>query len=199
MQTIFHLAGAGTSIGLILLSFAVQRPRIVALVVAVDTFTLIQFLISDSHAAAAVTVVSLAYALLMTQADKHPVLNKPWVLATVLTIYIGTYIAVNNQNLISWELLILTGALTSILSMTFTHQIAVKVIQMVGNICYTVFSIIIGAYTQLPGQIFCFALLVMSFAYIIIMKQRGHTGQVPEITTILRKKFSPQIKETHND
>lgn len=199
MQTIFHLAGAGTSIGLILLSFAVQRPRIVALVVAVDTFTLIQFLISDSHAAAAVTVVSLAYALLMTQADKHPVLDKPWVLATVLTIYIGTYIAVNNQNLISWELLILTGALTSILSMTFTHQIAVKVIQMVGNICYTVFSIIIGAYAQLPGQIFCFALLVMSFAYIIIMKQRGHTGQVPEITTILRKKFSPQIKETHDD
>ena len=197
MQTIFHLAGVGTSIGLILLSFAMQRPRIVALVIAVDTFTLIQFLISDSHAAAAVTVVSLAYALLMTQADKHPVLNKPWVLATVLTIYIGTYIAVNNQNLISWELLILTGALTSILSMTFTHQIAVKVIQMVGNICYTVFSVIIGAYAQLPGQIFCFALLVMSFAYIIIMKQRGHTEQVPEITTVLRKKFSPRLKETH--
>lgn len=197
MDTIFHLAGIGTSISLILLSFAVQRPRIVALVVAVDTFTLIQYLIADSHAAAAVTLISLLYALAMTQAEKHPVLNQPWVLAGVLTVYTATYGLVNRENLISWELLILAGALTSILSMALTHQIAVKIIQMVGNVCYTVFSVIIGAYAQLPGQIFCFVLLVASFVYIIAMKQRGHVGQVPEITTVLRKKFSPQLKETH--
>ena len=197
MNTIFHLAGIGTSISLILLSFAVQRPRIVALVVAVDTFTLIQYLIADSHAAASVTLVSLIYALAMTQAEKHPVLNRPWVLTTTLIIYTATYTVVNKENLASWELLILAGALTSILSMAFTHQILVKIIQMVGNICYAVFSVIIEAYAQLPGQIFCFVLLVASFVYIIDMKQRGHTGQVPEITMILRKNFSPQLKETH--
>lgn len=195
MQTIFHLAGAGTSIGLILLSFAVQRPRIVALIVAVDTFTLIQFLISDSHAAAAVTVVSLAYALIMTQAERYPTLNQTWILATVLAIYTATYATVNKENLFSWELLILIGALTSILSMTFTHQIAVKIIQMIGNICYTIFSIIIGSYAQLPGQVFCFVLLIASFIYIIVMKRRGYEGQVPEITTVIRNRIKSQTKD----
>lgn len=192
MQTIFHLAGAGTSIGLILLSFAVQRPRIVALVVTVDTFTLIQFLISDSHAAAAVTVVSLVYALIMTQAERYPILNQTWVLATVLIVYTATYVTVNKEHLFSWELLILIGALTSILSMTFTHQIAVKIIQMVGNICYTIFSIIIGSYAQLPGQVFCFVLLIASLIYIVIMKKRGYDGQVPEITTVIRNRIKSQ-------
>ena len=91
----------------------------------------------------------------------------------------------------------LAGALTSILSMALTHQITVKIIQTVENICYTMFSVIIGAYAQLPGQIFCFVLLVAFFVYIIDMKQRGHVGQVPEFTTILRKNFSPQLRETH--
>ena len=118
-------------------------------------------------------------------------------LTTTLIIYTVTYTIVNRENLVSWELLILAGALTSILSMALTHQIMVKIIQMVGNVCYTTFSVIIGAYAQLPGQIFCFALLVASLVYILVMKQRGHVGQVPEITTILRKKFSPQLKETH--
>ena len=188
-ESIFHLAGIGTSISLILLSFAVSRPRIVMLAIMVDTFTIIQFCISGSHAAVAVTVVALLYGIIMTQADKFEILNKPWVLNTVIAIYIITYGVVNKDTLISWELLILVGVLTSMIAMTLTNQVVVKIIQMIGNVAYLVFSIVIGAYMQIPGQLVCLALLIASLSYVIIMKKKGVVN-VPEITTVIRNSWN---------
>lgn len=189
MQTIFHLAGAATSISLILLAFAIQRPRIILLLIAVDTFTMIQFVISGSYGAVAVTGVSLAYALLMIQSGRYQVLNRPLVFLAVAGVYVFVFGYTQKGELVSWQLLILAGAFASMLSMFLTNQEAVKVIQLLGSLCYISFSMIIGAYSQLPGQVFCFMLLVVSLCYILYMRKRGFEGQVPEITTIVREKM----------
>ena len=189
MQTIFHLAGAAASISLILLAFAIQRPRIILLLIAVDTFTMIQFVISGSYGAVAVTGVSLAYALLMIQSGRYQVLNRPLVFLAVAGVYVFVFGYTQKGELVSWQLLILAGAFASMLSMFLTNQFTVKIIQLLGNLCYISFSVVIGAYSQLPGQVFCFMLLIASLCYILHMRKRGFEGQVPEITTILKEKL----------
>ena len=81
------------------------------------------------------------------------------------------------------------GALTSMIAMTLTNQVVVKIIQMIGNVAYLVFSIVIGAYMQIPGQLVCLALLIASLSYVIIMKKKGVVN-VPEITTVIRNSWN---------
>lgn len=117
-QTIFTLAGITASIALIILAFSIHRPRIVACNIAINAATLIQYSISGATAGASMSLIALLYDLIMTQADKFRILNQKWVLFAVLDLYACTYTVINWNILVSPELLVLYGAVTSIFAMT---------------------------------------------------------------------------------
>lgn len=192
-QFVFVAAGAVASVALIILAFSVRRPRIVACNVVVHGCTLIQYFIVGATAGAAMSLIALSYAVVMTQAERIRVLNEKWVLYFVIALYVLTYALVNRGNLVSPELIVLYGALTSIFAMTLkTQQVTVKILQMSGNIAYTTFSLIIGAYAQLPGQLVCLTVLCLSLAYIVRTRKQG-VQYVPEFTETVRKNFNRGI------
>lgn len=192
-QVIFVAAGTVASVALIVLAFSVRRPRIVACNVVIHGCTLIQYFIAGATAGAAMSLIALSYAVVMTQAERLKALNERWVLYLVLVLYVLTYALVNRGNLASPELLVLYGALTSIFAMTLkTQQVTVKILQMSGNIAYTTFSLIIGAYAQLPGQLVCLTVLCLSLVYVIRMRKQG-VQYVPEFTETVRKNFNRGI------
>ena len=188
-QTIFTLAGITASITLIILAFSIHRPRIIACNIAINATTLIQYSIAGATAGASMSLIALLYALIMTQADKFRILNQKWVLFAVLALYAFTYTAINWNNLVSPELLVLYGAVTSIFAMTIKNkQALVKAIQITGSTAYIAFSLVIGAYAQLPGQIVCLAMLILSLLYVLRMRHLGFQ-HVPELTEIIHEKW----------
>ena len=165
-HTIFMIAGVLNSLFIIAVSLPLKRAGIITCSLAITILNLIQFFLTDNYASAVIAMITLAYGIIATVDNKYPILRSTPFISGFIALYFIAYVLTANQ-IISWEILVLIGSVTGMLAMMFINQINVKLIQILGNVCFTWFSFVIGAYGQLPGQFVSLAVLIGSLIYLL--------------------------------
>lgn len=172
------IAGLICSAAVIAISLPLNRKGIIACTIAINLMNIIIFSLSGNFASTAIVAITLLYAVIAIFDNRYPVLKSNSVIATVLITYVAAYV-LTTSSLISAQLLTLAGCMTGIIAMMDIKPVNVKIIQIVGNVCFMSFSIIIGSYGQLPGQVFSFCVLIASLVWII---RKNRTDKVTEDT-----------------
>lgn len=163
---IIMIAGLLCSAAIIAISLPLNRKGIIACTIAINLLNMLIFSLSGNFASTIIVAITLLYAVIAIFDNRYPVLKSNSVIATVLIAYLVAYV-LTTDNFISAQLLTLVGCMTGIIAMMDIRPVSVKIIQIVGNVCFTSFSVVIGSYGQLPGQIFAFYVLIASLVWII--------------------------------
>lgn len=165
-HSIFVLAGVLNSLFIIAVSLPLKRSGIIACSLTISFLNLVQFFITQNYASVIIATITIGYGLVAIMDNKHPELRSTPFIATIIALYCITYIF-TSENIISWEILVLLGSITGMLSMMAISQVNVKIIQIIGNLSFMGFSLIIGAYGQIPGQVISLIALIISLVYLI--------------------------------
>jgi len=165
-HNIFVLAGVLNSLFIIAISLPLKRSGIITCSLTISFLNLVQYFITQNYASAIIATITIGYGLIAIMDNKYPVLRSTPFIATVIALYCITY-TFTSENIISWELLVLLGSITGMLSMMAISQVNVKIIQIIGNLSFMGFSLIIEAYGQIPGQVISLIVLIISLVYLI--------------------------------
>lgn len=178
-------AGVIASVCLIMLSLTVKRINIVVLTLVLSVACIVQFIGLGKHSSAAISIVMVVY-IIAGFMVKSPVVQSPFVVGCVMGLYCLVYVLVNGFE-VSIELLALVASCAGLLVVVFDDQVRIKVAQFSACVLWTIFTVAIGAWGQLLGQIFTLIFSCITMVYVMrYVSTNGRDSTVPELIEIFR-------------
>lgn len=163
---LFNLAGILNSIVIVTISLPLKRSGIITCTALISLLNIVQFVLTNNYASCVMVAITLLYSLCSVNDEKYPVLRSHGVVSGVVFLYLAAYVF-TASSVVSSELFILFGSITGMVAVLLVNQIRVKIVQIAGNLSFGAFSVLIGAYGQLPGQVASLVLLFGSLGFLV--------------------------------
>lgn len=181
--------GLCASVLVIILSFMIQRRSIVLVSSVLACFTMAQYALLGKSATVVLAAITLLYGVVTLFEKKYPILGSKNALWVLCGVYSASFILMNGIRF-DWEILAFVASLTGVVIMAMKNQLAVKWIMLGNGVTWCSYQLIVGAYGQLPGEIFYTVGVLVSLKMLYSAKKRNiPLDKVPEVSTILKKKF----------
>lgn len=187
--------GLCASVFVVLLSFTIQRKNVVLVSSALACFTMAQYMLLGKTATVVLAAVTLLYGVVTLFEKRYPVLGSKYALYVLCATYSAVFFLVNGFSF-DVEILAYAASLAGVIIMALRNQIAVKWIMLLNGATWCSYQLIVGAYGQLPGEIFFTVGVLVSLKMLYDAKKKGvPLDKVPEVSTILKNKFN-NFRET---
>lgn len=175
------ILGAIASLLLVALAYSSQQRTITTLTIALSVVVAAQYYALDKPSAAAVSIVSLVFALaalVLPKSRRTAIVVIPvMALATVVVSFVAAGTPANGFEFVPVAATVVMSALP-FLSATWV----VKLLQLVGGLLWTVYMVYAGAWGQLPGEVFYFVAWGVSVVKIITEVHSARSQPVAEVT-----------------
>lgn len=175
------ILGAIASLLLVALAYSSQQRTITTLTIALSVVVAAQYYALDKPSAAAVSIVSLVFALAALVLPKSRrtamVVIPVMALATVVVSFVAAGAPANGFEFVPVAATVVMSALP-FLSATWV----VKLLQLVGGLLWTVYMVYAGAWGQLPGEVFYFVAWGVAVVKIITEVHSTRSQPVAEVT-----------------
>lgn len=182
------ILGAIVSVILIGLSISVHRPTVIVLTLLVNLLTGIQYGLLGVYASCAMTMISLIFVMVVSAGDYFPFArSRGHVVVGSLSLIICH--GVLSDSFVSVELIALVASILGLLPVVIVDQLSMKIIQALGCALWLMFSVVVGAYGQVPGQLVTLIITVIAARYVFVYRIKHNVEVVPEMMTTLRRWF----------
>ena len=175
------ILGAIASLLLVVLAYSSKQRTITILTIILSVMVAAQYYALGKPSAAAVSIVSLVFALaalVLPKGKRTAVVVLPvMALVTAAVSFAASGVPGNGFEVIPIAATVVMSALP-FLSATWV----VKSLQLIGGVLWTIYMVYAGAWGQLPGEVFYFVAWGVSVMRIISATRWGHTqatGDIP--------------------
>lgn len=186
--------GMIASVVLVFMSLSSKRNLIVLFSSIVSVLTLAQYALLDRWATAILSVITLMYGLTIPFEKKFP-----WLRSKISTIILGivysaAFFSVNGFK-INIELLAYVASLLGTIIMALENRWIGKWMMFVSGLCWLGYQFSVGAYGQLPGEIFFTVGNICTLFMLWSSMKRGvPLNEVKELPMLLKEKIGKMVR-----
>lgn len=189
-MTIFF--GLCASVLLVLLSLAINRKSVVFLSALLVIATSAQYISLDKWVPVALNVVAFAYALSVPFEKKFPWLKSKKTIAGLFVIYTVLFFLINGFHL-NIELFTYIASIAGVALMVTESPFVSKWLMFVTGISWTIYLFAVGAYGQIPGEVFFVSGVIFSLTY--LYKNKSSNAEIPELSAVLMNRFKKSFSK----
>lgn len=178
------LTGFATSVALVALAFAVRRRNVVVLTLIVNALSTVQYALLGATSSALMAGVGLVFVALVFWGGQWASSKQSVAVATSALVAVHLVVS---DSLVGVALIALVASVMGLIPVVLHNQVAIKLTQIMGCATWLSFSLVVGAYGQVPGQVFTLVLSVATVVYVTWYKRHHDTAEVPELTTVIKQ------------